>query len=132
MINCTDGRYCLDLNSNGNEPPGSVSMALFLTAGQPYRFMIDLGALDASCKCESGLPFRNLSVSVTDTSSSASIRNWTAAIDTSCRWLYNLTFDVTVPSSDVTFDIASGNPITPCGPWIDNVRLWWLPCVDGR
>lgn len=47
-----------------------------------------------------------------------------------CRW-GNYTVDITVPTNDVFLNITSLVPPNWCGLWIDNVRLFWIKCVDG-
>lgn len=130
---CPSGLACLDLNSFANVPPASITHPLALTVGQTYTFQIAIGAVATSCNCPDTLAFRNISVSLSAPGASTAFLTKPLSLDVSdqvCRWS-NFSFDFVSEASDVLMEIASTMQGTACGPEVDDVRVFWKPCIDG-
>jgi hypothetical protein len=103
-----------------------------VTSGNTYRFSIDLGGTTGQCGCES-TNYRNVSITWIDATKNTSFSSSVGIINLSngtCRW-ETFTTNVTMAAQQVRLNVTSLIQGEYCGPMIDNMRLEWLPCVDG-
>lgn len=133
---CSDGLGCINLHGSETSWPGMPAYSLFsLQPGETYFISYDLGGEVASCATCLGTvtDLRNVSVMVLEQGAPGPFYEAVATLDLTdgrCKFMpVNLTF--TAPSTWLEVYFHSLSPLGNCGPLIDNVQMYWLPCLTG-